>query len=541
MIQKFIALTCVLFFSFFKPLLSQDLSRLDLPVNTEDKDEILPVVNAKDNAILFTRVGDPDFKKVLVVEGNNVYDQDKWIADSVLMDIYKDLGDQAGLDPAASVFNQDIFIGYLDDAGTIKKLVHPNAPLNNALPNAVLSYIPDYNRYIVNNIYYQSGGMSSGISMVKQNANGTWTFPVPIDVDGLSTSSNSFSMCSNRDGTVFIFSLARPDSKGETDLYVSFRESDGSYSVPYHIKDWVNSTGKETNPTLSVDGRYMFFSSNRPGSQGMDIYYSKRKGESWLDWGSPQKLEAPINSDFDDSQPQFDEVHGRMYFSSNREGSMDIFKYPYALEEDVFIEVNGIVSDLKTGKTLRSLVSVEVVGSDYARSISVNSNGRFTVDIPVGKQIRFTAEKNGYFTNTVEVYIGQSYDLSRDLELQLSKVKFERGMEHIILFKQTSLEVLDAQGAQHKLERLLERMKKDPKFLVVIEGHTDNMGEWNNLLRLSEERAKLIRDQLIELGANPSRIQIAAYGADKPISSNETEKSRAKNRRVSFRMEELNN
>jgi outer membrane protein OmpA-like peptidoglycan-associated protein len=114
-------------------------------------------------------------------------------------------------------------------------------------------------------------------------------------------------------------------------------------------------------------------------------------------------------------------------------------------------------------------------------------------------------------------------------------------MEHIILFKQTSLEVLDAQGAQHKLERLLERMKKDPKFLVVIEGHTDNMGEWNNLLRLSEERAKLIRDQLIELGANPSRIQIAAYGADKPISSNETEKSRAKNRRVSFRMEELNN
>ena len=220
---------------------------------------------------------------------------------------------------------------------------------------------------------------------------------------------------------------------------------------------------------------------------------------------------------------------------------MDIFKYPYALEEDVFIEVNGIVSDLKSGKTLRSLVSVEVVGSDYARSISVNSNGRFTVDIRVGKQIRFTAEKNGYFTNTVEVYIGQSYDLSRDLELQLSKVKFERGMEHIILFKQTSLEVLNAQGAQHKLERLLERMKKNPKFLVVIEGHTDNMGEWNNLLRLSEERAKLIRDQLIELGANPSRIQIAAYGADKPISSNETEKSRAKNRRVSFRMEELNN
>ena len=156
MIQKFIALTCVLFFSFFKPLLSQDLSRLDLPVNTEDKDEILPVVNAKDNAILFTRVGDPDFKKVLVVEGNNVYDQDKWIADSVLMDIYKDLGDQTGIDPEASVFNQDIFIGYLDDAGTIKKLVHPNAPLNNALPNAVLSYIPDFNRYIVNNIYYQS-------------------------------------------------------------------------------------------------------------------------------------------------------------------------------------------------------------------------------------------------------------------------------------------------------------------------------------------------------------------------------------------------
>ena len=92
----------------------------------------------------------------------------------------------------------------------------------------------------------------------------------------------------------------------------------------------------------------------------MDIYYSKRTSENWMDWTSPEKLEHPINSPYDESQPQFDETNGFLYFSSNRAGSMDIYKYPYGVEEEIRIDITGLVSDMRTGRPLKAMVRVEI-------------------------------------------------------------------------------------------------------------------------------------------------------------------------------------
>ena len=86
--------------------------------------------------------------------------------------------------------------------------------------------------------------MDEGISLVQKNSLNEWSFPQAITIDGLESSSNSFSMCSNQDGTVFIFSLERMDSKGQTDLYVSFKNNGNTYSRPQHIKNWINTDYK---------------------------------------------------------------------------------------------------------------------------------------------------------------------------------------------------------------------------------------------------------------------------------------------------------
>ena len=254
---------------------AQELVKFPAPLNTDDKDEILPVINQTGDILMFTRVAAKDYERVLLVNGENLFDQDEKLAESILRDIYTDLGESKNIHPSNSVFNQDILEARIQGGNPVS-VNHPAYPLNNALPNSVLATISDQDTYIVNNIYYRSGGMDEGISMVRKGSNGHWTFPQPIKVEDLKTASSGFSMCSNRDGSVFIFSLDRKDSKGETDLYVSFKQSDGSYSKPYQIKNWVNTMYRETNPTLSKDGRTLFFSSNRVGSQGMDIYYSKR-------------------------------------------------------------------------------------------------------------------------------------------------------------------------------------------------------------------------------------------------------------------------
>ena len=517
---------------------SQSLSKLPDSVNTKDKDEILPVLNREGDVLMFTRVGEENYEKVLLREGHNLFDQSKADAEKHLQEIFTNLGEQPGVAPSQSVFNQDIMEASLTE-GTLEKVYHPSYPLNNALPNSVLAYIAASNSYIVNNVFFRSGGMDEGVSLVQKNSLNEWSFPQAITIDGLESSSNSFSMCSNQDGTVFIFSLDRMDSKGQTDLYVSFKNNSNTYSRPQHIKNWINTDYKETNPTLSSDGKTLFFSSNRPGSQGMDIYYSRRLSDSWLEWTSPQKLEAPINTGADESQPQIDEVNGLIYFTSNRDGSMDIFTYPYEVEKEVRIDISGMVIETRTNKPLRAMVKVNIDGKDTYRNISVNSSGRFMVDIPTGKLVRFSVNKHGYFPLSRELFIGQSFDKTKEIRLELSKMKIERGREKTVLFEQGSLDLIDPQSTAYKVDEIINKLKRNPRIKVIVEGHTDNMGEWSNLLTLSKNRAILIKNLLIEKGANPERIQIAAYGSDRPLNSNDTEKARAQNRRVAFRIEEI--
>ena len=67
---------------------------------------------------------------------------------------------------------------------------------------------------------------------------------------------------------------------------------------------------------------------------------------------------------------------------------------------------------------------------------------------------------------------------------------------------------------------------------VVITGYTDNVGEKDFNMTLSQQRAEAVRDTLTSLGADPKKFQVIGAGEIKPIADNSTEDGRAKNRRV---------
>ncbi len=85
-----------------------------------------------------------------------------------------------------------------------------------------------------------------------------------------------------------------------------------------------------------------------------------------------------------------------------------------------------------------------------------------------------------------------------------------------------------------QLDGLLNMLKESPKMNIMIEGHTDNIGDPTQNKRLSLERAFNVREYLIGKGITGSRIQIKGYGDTKPIASNDTEEGRKQNRRVEF-------
>ena len=82
-------------------------------------------------------------------------------------------------------------------------------------------------------------------------------------------------------------------------------------------------------------------------------------------------------------------------------------------------------------------------------------------------------------------------------------------------------------------------VQKYDKTLIVIEGHTDNVGSDENNQALSERRASAVGQYLMGKGVNGQRVLTAGHGEARPIGSNDAESGRTQNRRVEVRLEPI--
>jgi OmpA-OmpF porin, OOP family len=84
------------------------------------------------------------------------------------------------------------------------------------------------------------------------------------------------------------------------------------------------------------------------------------------------------------------------------------------------------------------------------------------------------------------------------------------------------------------IDQVAAVMKSNPEIKIVIEGHTDSVGDAAKNLNLSDGRANAVRMALIDRGVESTRVEAIGYGESKPIASNKTKKGKATNRRVEF-------
>lgn len=107
-------------------------------------------------------------------------------------------------------------------------------------------------------------------------------------------------------------------------------------------------------------------------------------------------------------------------------------------------------------------------------------------------------------------------------KFRLDKVLFEIGESRLL------------PDSYDQLDGLLKMLKDEPKMTIIVEGHTDNVGDPTQNKRLSLERAYNVREYLISKGIAGFRIQFKGYGDTKPIADNSTDEGRKMNRRVEF-------
>lgn len=119
------------------------------------------------------------------------------------------------------------------------------------------------------------------------------------------------------------FAADMPDGYGGSDIYYSSRER-GYWSKPVNLGPVVNTESNEAYPFINKEGELFFSSDNERGYGGKDIYFTKYDEGEWLE---PVLLDRPLNSEFDDFGLVADATFSKGYFSSDRDGSIDIFKF----------------------------------------------------------------------------------------------------------------------------------------------------------------------------------------------------------------------
>ncbi|MFH1320999.1 MAG: OmpA family protein [Bacteroidota bacterium] len=281
---------------------------------------------------------------------------------------------------------------------------------------------------------------------------------------------------------------------------------------------------------------------------GYDIYKSV-KDEDGL-WSEPENLGSPVNSIADDIYFVLSANGKRGYFSSNRKGGIggaDIYVTNMPYQPGFLIVIKGKINSFDSQEPIKATITVIDNITKELQGI-YNSNaatGKFLMVVSPKRKYKMLVEAGGYYPYTDEYFVISHIDtfaiLSKEIQLEPIIKEKEITVEYIYSY---TLENVYFHIKEHELlpesydafTTLIRAMIANPKMKIEIAGHTDNVGDHNSNMILSQERAEAVREYLISRGIAEERMIARGYGETLPLASNDTEEGRAENRRTEIRI-----
>lgn len=342
------------------------------------------------------------------------------------------------------------------------------------------------------------------------------------------------------DGRTLYFSSNRPGGKGGKDIFVTQIGDDGNWSKPKSIS--LNTPYDEVSPYPHPDGETFYFSSDGyPGLGKKDLFVVERMGPD--SFGEPVNLGYPINSVEDEVSLSVSPTGNTAYYASGMEGGeggWDLYEFelPEYARPTPVTYASGTLTDSKSGEPVRAgfeLLDLET-GERIVESFSDPENGSFLVVIPTGRGFALNVSAEGYLFYS-ENFDPERYDPGEVFEFNVKLQRIEKGESVVLknIFFETDSYELKGES-KTELDRLVGFMENNPKLTIEIGGHTDNEGSEQYNQKLSENRAKSVYNYLVENKVAQNRLQYKGYNFQQPIATNDTEKGRAQNRRIEFKI-----
>ena len=413
--------------------------------------------------------------------------------------------------------------------------------------------------------------------------------------DKINSEFNEGALSLSQNGKIIFFTgCNRPDGLGRCDIYITQKKGN-DWSKPFDISPPVNTAGWESQPSISSDGRTLYFVSNRKGGYGgYDIWKSTLTERGWSEpenlgpnintaydeqspfihpddstlyfcsngwpgmggkdlfvsrlgkdgkWQKPENLGYPINSSGDENGLTLTANGAYAFFSSNNlngSGGFDIytFELPKNMRPHQVTYVKGTVNDAITRQPLESEVEIVDLEKDIPvyQDYSSAEQGDFLATITTGKNYGLNISRNGYlFYSANFSLIGHENNNPFNIAVLLQPI--EVGNKVIlknIFFDTNKSEIKDE--SKPELKKLVDFLNLNPTVHIEVSGHTDNVGSDQLNQKLSENRAKSVYQYLITNNINPTRLVYKGYGQTQPVTSNDNEEDRAKNRRTEFKI-----
>lgn len=435
--------------------------------------------------------------------------------------------------------HEDIFVSINKDGnweGSFSISDNVNTPSDN---EGAHSISPDGKTLLFTICESSKGFGGCDIYMSRRQGN-NWSKPVNLG-PRINTKYKETQPCLAPDGRSLYFVSSREGGYGKLDIWVSHIGEDGYWSEPVNLGPIINTPELDERPYIHIDNNTLYFSSDgHPGFGDADIYLSRRQTDG--SWGKAQNLGYPLNSFAYEGGIYVTRDGEQAYFATDRyseNGDLDIYHFdlPEQDKPTPATYVTGTVTDKATGKPVEAIVQfLQLETGNIENQVMAGHSGDFFLTLPTGKDYALNVSMPGYLFYS-EHFSLASIDPSKPFKLEVKLQPVAVGEKLVLknIFYEKEAYALKTES-KVELNKLVTFLKENPTMKIEIGGHTDDSGTAAFNKDLSQKRADEVKQYLISQGIDAGRLNTKGYGQDEPMVPNTSEENRAQNRRTEVKI-----
>lgn len=323
-----------------------------------------------------------------------------------------------------------------------------------------------------------------------------------------------------------LFFIRGSRKKRQGDIYMAKLQPDGSWGEVTRLPNNINTPFAEKSVLIHPDGKTLYFASNgHVGMGGFDLYMTQLQPDG--SWSDPKNLGYPINTEKNESSLLVYANGEYAIFGSDRAGGFGYtdlyqFKMPKSIQPTKTIYMTGLVYNKKTNQPLEAQFTLIDLGTGKEVIVSKSDkiNGKFLVTLPINREYALLVNNDGYQPYSINFNFKVDLDNPKPFHQNVPLIPINNMDEEIVLenvfFDVDSYKIRPKSFVE--LDLLVAHLNKHKTMKIELQGHTDSKGEDAQNLELSANRADAVKKYLVSKGIDETRLTSKGFGESAPSS-----------------------